>query len=199
MYCTLAVSHCPLMVVVGLRVPTPAMGGTVGTSCELLARALGVSVAPAHRTCLVHRCPGLSKNAPLLCVCVCSTTTHSLLKGHVGSDYSQTQSMCVENLCCSVTISPSLPPSFLSINSFSPSLYLLSRRRGSMTEVFYELPPKQPKFVAKCKLYHKPYRFTMTSKLTRLNDVHPIEFWALKTKHSCLSTVAELYGIESIV
>ena len=128
-----------------------------------------------------------------VCVCVCSTTTHSLLKGHVGSDYSQTQSMCVENLCCSVTISPSLPPSFLSINSFSPSLYLLSRRRGSMTEVFYELPPKQPKFVAKCKLYHKPYRFTMTSKLTRLNDVHPIEFWALKTKHSWLSTLYFLF------
>ena len=55
LYCTMAVSHCPLMVVVGLRVPTPAMGGTVGTSCELLARALAVYVVPAHRTCLVHR------------------------------------------------------------------------------------------------------------------------------------------------
>ena len=71
----------------------------------------------------VHRCPGLSRNAPCF-VCVCSTTTHFLLKGHVGSDYSQTQSMCVcvENLCCSVTISPSLPPSLLSI-PFLP-LYL---------------------------------------------------------------------------
>ena len=47
-YCTMAVSHCPLMVVVGLRVPTPPMGGTVGTvHCELLGRALGVCVAPA--------------------------------------------------------------------------------------------------------------------------------------------------------
>ena len=36
---TLAVSHCPLMVVVGHTVPTPAVGGIVGTSCELLARA----------------------------------------------------------------------------------------------------------------------------------------------------------------
>ena len=60
---TLAVSHCPLMVVVGHRVPTPAVGGIVGTSCELLARAPGVLIAPAHRTCLVHRCPGLSRNA----------------------------------------------------------------------------------------------------------------------------------------
>ena len=34
---TLAVSHCPLMVVVGLLVPTPAVGGIVGTSCEPLA------------------------------------------------------------------------------------------------------------------------------------------------------------------
>ena len=39
--------NCPLMVVVGLRVPTPPMGGTVGTSCELPGfgswhRALGV-------------------------------------------------------------------------------------------------------------------------------------------------------------
>ena len=60
---TLAVSHCPLMVVVGHRVPTPAVGGIVGTSCELLARAPGVLIASAHRTCLVHRCPGLSRNA----------------------------------------------------------------------------------------------------------------------------------------
>ena len=44
----------PLMVVVG---------GMVGTSCEFLARAPGVLIAPAHRTCLVHRCPGLSRNA----------------------------------------------------------------------------------------------------------------------------------------
>ena len=36
-------------------IPTPAMGGTVGTSCKLLARALGVCVVPAHHTCLVHR------------------------------------------------------------------------------------------------------------------------------------------------
>ena len=40
-----------------------AVGGMVGTSCELLARAPGVLIAPAHRTCLVHRCPGLSRNA----------------------------------------------------------------------------------------------------------------------------------------
>ena len=60
--------------------PTPAVGGMVGTSCEFLARAPGVLIAPAHRTCLVHRCPGLSRNAcPVigserLCfcfVCVC--------------------------------------------------------------------------------------------------------------------------------
>ena len=60
---TLAVSRCPLMVVVGHRVPTPAVGGMVGTSCELLAKAPGVLIAPAHRTCLVHRCPGLTINA----------------------------------------------------------------------------------------------------------------------------------------
>ena len=29
-------------------------------SCELLAQAPGVCIAPAHRTCLVHRCPGLT-------------------------------------------------------------------------------------------------------------------------------------------
>ena len=45
------------------RVPTPAVGGMVGTSCEFLARAPGVLIAPAHRTCLVHRCRGLSRNA----------------------------------------------------------------------------------------------------------------------------------------
>ena len=60
---TLAVSHCPLMVVVGHRVPTPAVEGIDGTSCEFLARAPGVLIAPAHRTCLVHSCLGLSRNA----------------------------------------------------------------------------------------------------------------------------------------
>ena len=55
----------PLMVVVGLQGAraTPAVGGMVGTSCEFLARTPGVLIAPAHRTCLVHRCPGLSRNA----------------------------------------------------------------------------------------------------------------------------------------
>ena len=28
--------------------PTPAVGGMVGTSCEFLARAPGVLIAPAH-------------------------------------------------------------------------------------------------------------------------------------------------------
>ena len=59
------------MVVVGLRVPTPPMGGTVGTSCELLARALGVCVAPAHRTCLVRtQVPWPVQECALLCVCM---------------------------------------------------------------------------------------------------------------------------------
>ena len=63
--------NCPLMVVVGLWVPTPPMGGTVGTSCELLARALGVCVAPAHRTCLVRtQVPWPVQECALLCVCM---------------------------------------------------------------------------------------------------------------------------------
>ena len=61
----------------------------------------------------------------LLCVCMLHDYTHFLLKGHVGSDYSQTQSMCVcvENLCCSVTISPSLHPSLLSIPFLPISIF----------------------------------------------------------------------------
>ena len=73
---TPAVSHYPPIVLVGLQVPTLAVWGTVSPSCELLARAPGVCTAPAHCTCLVHRCPGLTRNAwptkaakGFLCVC----------------------------------------------------------------------------------------------------------------------------------
>ena len=44
-------------------------------------------------------------------------------------------------------------------------------------EAFYELPPKQSnKFVAKCKLCHKSYKFTLNSKgnlLKHLQTSHP--------------------------
>ena len=75
------------------------------------------------------RCTGTSyllstqvRNAPLLCVCVWSTTTHSLLKGHVGSDYIVKLKVCVWKIC--VVVWQSLPPSIPSLRSFSPSLYL---------------------------------------------------------------------------
>ena len=91
--------NCPLMVVVGLRVPTPPMGGTVGTSCELLARALGVCVAPAHRTCFKYvKCVPwpVQECALLWWECSAPRLPHFDLKGHVGSDYmSSTQQTCV--------------------------------------------------------------------------------------------------------
>ena len=76
----LAVSHYPLMVLQGAHTSS-------GTHSQ--SSAPGVCIAPAHRTCLVHRCPGLTRNAwPTkaarvfacvcdsvcvwwLCVCVC--------------------------------------------------------------------------------------------------------------------------------
>ena len=56
----LAVSHYSLMVLVGLQGAHTGSGRHSQYSCELLAWAPGVCIAPAHRTCLVHRCPGLT-------------------------------------------------------------------------------------------------------------------------------------------
>ena len=58
----LAVSHYSLMVLVGLQGAHTGSERHSQYSCELLARAPGVCIAPAHRTCLVHRCPGLTRN-----------------------------------------------------------------------------------------------------------------------------------------
>ena len=52
--------------------PTPAVRGMVGTSCEFLARAPGVLIAPAHRTCLVTVVEGLGTRLDLACnICCC--------------------------------------------------------------------------------------------------------------------------------
>ena len=59
----LAVSHYSLMVLVGLQGAHTCSERHSQYSCELLARAPGVCIAPAHRTCLVHRCPGFTRNA----------------------------------------------------------------------------------------------------------------------------------------
>ena len=59
----LAVSHYSLMVLVGLQGAHTGSERHSQYSCELLARAPGVCIAPAHGTCLVHRCPGLTRNA----------------------------------------------------------------------------------------------------------------------------------------
>ena len=59
----LAVSHYSLMVLVRLQGAHTGSERHSQYSCELLARAPGVCIAPAHRTCLVHRCPGLTRNA----------------------------------------------------------------------------------------------------------------------------------------
>ena len=59
----LAVSHYSLMVLVGLQGAHTGSERHSQYSCELLARAPGVCIAPAHRTCLVHRFPGLTRNA----------------------------------------------------------------------------------------------------------------------------------------
>ena len=56
------VSHYSLMVLVGLQGAHTGSERHSQYSCELLARAPGVCIAPAHRTCLVHRCPGLTRN-----------------------------------------------------------------------------------------------------------------------------------------
>ena len=165
--------NCPLMVVVGLRVPTPPMGGTVGTSCELLARALGVCVAPAHRTCLVRTqvpWPVQECSTPLTgwvipavhnlsnSKCVCSTTTHFLLKGHVGSDYSQTQSMCVCGKSVTVVVWQSLPREYTSIPSlhtFSDPLYLSLAISCSLDQ-FCNYPMLSMKVVSEWNSPHFP-------------------------------------------
>ena len=59
----LSVSHYSLMVLVGLQGAHTGSERHSQYSCELLARAPGVCIAPAHRTCLVHRCPGFTRNA----------------------------------------------------------------------------------------------------------------------------------------
>ena len=59
----LAVSRYSLMVLVGLQGAHTCSERHSQYSCELLARASGVCIAPAHRNCLVHRCPGLTRNA----------------------------------------------------------------------------------------------------------------------------------------
>ena len=55
--------NCPLMVVVGLRVPTPPMGGTVGTSCDLLPGLWDFcctgNIVPAHTYTGALACPGM--------------------------------------------------------------------------------------------------------------------------------------------
>ena len=58
----LAVSHYSLMVLVGLQGAHTGSERHSQYSCELLAQAPGVCIAPAHRTCLVHSCPGLTRN-----------------------------------------------------------------------------------------------------------------------------------------
>ena len=73
----LAVSHYSLMILVGLQGAHTGSERHSQYSCELLARAPGVCIAPAHRTCLVHRCPGLTRNgvtsqgSERLCFCFC--------------------------------------------------------------------------------------------------------------------------------